>query len=57
MVDDCSVAEEETIIASTLTELAQQQADEWPRGMATTHSDVPELIMRDLVRREGFQRA
>ncbi len=35
----------------------QQQADSWLRGVATAGEDVQELVMRDLIGREGFQSA
>ncbi len=35
----------------------QQQANTWLRGMAAVGEDVQELVMRDLVGREGFQNA
>ena len=37
--------------------MPQQQADTLLRGMATAGEDVQELVMRDLIRREGFQNA
>jgi len=54
-VDDRSIDEEEVTTANTQT--SQQQANEWLRGMATAGEDVQELVMRDLVGREGFQHA
>ena len=55
IVDDRSVVDEEIITARTQT--PQQQADMWLRGMATAGEDVQELVLRDLVGKEGFQNA
>jgi len=49
------VVDEEVITACTQT--PQQQADAWLRGMATAGEDVQELVLRDLVGKEGFQNA
>jgi len=49
------VVDEEIITARTQT--PQQQADMWLRGMATAGEDVQELVLRDLVGKEGFQNA
>ncbi len=57
VVDDRSICEEETTIARSSTQTLQQQADTWLRGMATAGEDVQELVLRDLVGREGFQNA
>jgi len=58
IVDDRSIAEEEEVAtARANAQTPQQQANEWLRGMATTGEDVQELVMRDLVGREGFQGA
>jgi len=56
-VDDRSIDEEEVTTARANTQTPQQQANEWLRGMATAGEDVQELVMRDLVGREGFQNA
>ena len=58
VVDDRSVYDEEqpTIVQSN-TQTPQQQADSWLRGVAMAGEDVQELVMRDLVGREGFQNA
>ena len=56
MVDDRSVYKEETTTRAN-TQTPQQQANEWLRGVATAGEDVQELVMRDLVGREGFQAA
>src|SRR6266571_6714327 len=55
VVNDRSVCEEESSTAQTQT--LQQQADMWLQGVATAGEDVQELVMRDLVGREGFQNA
>jgi len=55
IVDDRSVVDEE--ISITRTQTPQQQADAWLRGMATAGEDVQELVIRDLVGKEGFQNA
>ncbi len=58
IVDDRSVCkEEQPSIARSSTQTPQQQADSWLRGVATAGEDVQELVMRDLVGREGFQNA
>ena len=53
IVDDRSVVDEEVI--TTRMQTPQQQADAWLRGMATAGEDVQELVLRDLVGKEGFQ--
>ncbi len=56
IVDDRSIDDEEqTIVAQSSTQTPQQQVDTWLRGMATAGEDVQELVIRDLVGREGFQ--
>jgi len=56
VVDDRSICNEEQIItARSSTQTPQQQADMWLQGVATAGEDVQELVMRDLVGREGFQ--
>jgi len=56
VVDDRSVCDKETnLIARSSTQTPQQQANTWLRGVASTGEDVQELVMRDLVGREGFQ--
>ncbi len=56
IVDDRSVYDEEQpSIARSSTQSPQQQADSWLRGVATAGEDVQELVMRDLIGREGFQ--
>ncbi len=57
IVDDRSICGEETIVARSSTQTPQQQADTWLRGMATAGEDVQELVLQDLVGREGFQDA
>jgi len=57
VVDDRSIDGDEIIAARTNTQTPQQQADTWLRGMATAGEDVQELVLRDLVGREGFQNA
>ncbi len=57
MVDDRSLDEEETIVTRSSTQTPQQQADTWLRGMAMAGEDVQELVMQDLIGREGFQSA
>ncbi len=58
IVDDRSVYDEEQpSIARSNTQTSQQQADSWLRGVAMAGEDVQELVMRDLVGREGFQHA
>src|SRR6266702_6343831 len=54
IVDDRSVADEEVTMARTDAQTSQQQANEWLRGIATAGEDVQELVMRDLVGKEGF---
>ncbi len=49
--------EEQPMIARSSTQTPQQQADSWLRGVAMVGEDVQELVMRDLVGREGFQSA
>jgi len=55
VVDDRSIDNDETVVAQSSTGTVQQQADTWLQGMATAGEDVQELVMRDLVGREGFQ--
>ena len=56
VVDDRSICEEEQpMVARSTTQTPQQQADSWLRGVAMVGEDVQELVMRDLVGREGFQ--
>ncbi len=60
IVDDrsiCEGEEEQPTIARSTVQTPQQQADSWLRGVATAGEDVQELVMRDLVGREGFQNA
>ncbi len=59
IVDDRSAyeGEEELIAARSTTQTPQQQADSWLRGVATAGEEVQELVIRDLVGREGFQNA
>ncbi len=57
IVDDRSIDEEEVTTARANAQTSQQQANEWLRGMATAGEDVQELVMRDLIGREGFQNA
>ncbi len=58
VIDDRSVCEEEqSLVARSSTQTPQQQADTWLRRVATTGEDVQELVMRDLIGREGFQNA
>jgi len=59
VVDDRSTYgdEEQPMAARSTTQTPQQQADSWLRGVATAGEDVQELVMRDLVGREGFQNA
>src|SRR6266702_214291 len=58
IVDDRSVCDEEQpLIARSNTQTPQQQANSWLRGVASAGEDIQELVMRDLVGREGFQNA
>ncbi len=58
VVDDRSICNEEPVItARGNTQTPQQQADTWLRGVASAGEDIQELVMRDLVGREGFQNA
>ncbi len=58
IVDDQSIDDkEQTVVARSSTQTPQQQVDTWLQGMATAEEDVQELVMRDLVGREGFQNA
>jgi len=58
IVDDRSICDEEQIMTTqTNAQTLQQQADTWLRGVATAGEDVQELVMRDLIGREGFQNA
>jgi len=58
IVDDRSICDkEQTLVTRSSTQTPQQQADTWLRGMATAGEDMQELVMRDLVGREGFQNA
>jgi len=57
VVDDRSICDEEITTARANTQTPQQQANTWLRGVATAGEDVQELVMRDLVGREGFQSA
>ena len=58
VVDDRSVCDEEPIItARGNAQTPQQQADTWLRGIASAGEDVQEMVMRDLVGKEGFQSA
>ncbi len=56
VVDDRSICDEDQLTTTrTNAQTPQQQADMWLRGVATAGEDVQELVMRDLVGREGFQ--
>jgi len=58
VVDDRSTNNgDQTVVASTSSQSLQQQADMWLQNIATAGEEVQELIMRDLVGREGFQNA
>ncbi len=58
VVDDQSIDDkEQTVIAQSSTQTLQQQADTWLQGMASAGEDVQELVLRDLVGKEGFQNA
>ncbi|SRR6266702_1720695 len=58
IVDDQSICDEEQIVAARAdTQTLQQQANTWLRGMASASKDVQEIVMRDLVGKEGFQNA
>src|SRR6266702_1524490 len=58
IVDDRSTCDEEqTLVARSSTQTPQQQADTWLRGVATVGEDIQELVIRDLIGREGFQNA
>ncbi len=58
IVDDRSVYDEEQpIIVRSNMQTPQQQADSWLWGVAMAGEDIQELVMRDLVGREGFQSA
>jgi len=60
IVDDRSMYEGEErqpMVTRSTTQTPQQQADSWLQGVATAGEDVQELVMRDLVGREGFQNA
>ena len=58
IVDDRSVCDEEpATVARSNTQTPQQQADMWLRNIATAREDVQEMVLRDLVGREGFQSA
>ncbi len=58
VVDDRSVCDEEQpTVPRSSTQTPQQQADSWLWGVATAGEDIQELVMRDLVGREGFQNA
>ncbi len=58
IVDDRSVCgEEQPSVVPSGTQTPQQQASLWLRGVASAGEDVQELVMRDLVGREGFQNA
>src|SRR6266702_4004224 len=58
IVDDQSICDEERpSTAPSGTQTPQQQANSWLRGVASAGEDVQELVMRDLVGREGFQNA
>jgi len=56
VVDDRSIIEEDQVLVAR-TQMPQQQANTWLRGMASAGEEVQELVMRDLVGREGFQNA
>jgi len=45
------------MVAQSDTQTPQQQADTWLRGIAMAGEDVQEMVLRDLVGREGFQSA
>ncbi len=58
IVDDRSVYDEEPAsTAQPSAQTPQQQANTWLQGVASAGEDVQELVMRDLVGREGFQSA
>src|SRR6266571_1256055 len=56
VVDDRSIIEDDQVLVAH-TQTPQQQANTWLRGMASAGEEVQELVMRDLVGREGFQNA
>ena len=58
VVDDRSVVDEEPpTIARSATQTPQQSADAWLRGVANEREEVQDLVMRDLLGQEDFQRA
>ncbi len=58
IVDDRSICDEEPpLTVPSDTQTPQQQANSWLQGVASAGEDVQELVMRDLVGREGFQNA
>ena len=59
VVDDRSVCDgdEQPAEVQSTTQTPQQQANSWLRGVAMAGEEVQELVMRDLVGREGFQSA
>jgi len=58
IVDDQSViGEEPSNIARSETQTPQQSADSWLRGVANEREEVQDLVMRDLLGQEDFQRA
>ena len=56
VVDDRSVIEDNQVLVAR-TQMPQQQANTWLRGMASAREEVQELVIRDLIGREGFQNA
>ena len=58
IVDDQSVLEEELpTVARSTTQTPQQLADAWLREVANERDEVRDLVMRDLLGQEDFQRA
>ena len=58
MVDDWSVIDDElAIISRNTTQTPQQSADTWLRGVANEREEVWDLVMKDLLGQEDFQRA
>ncbi len=56
LVDDRSIIKDNQVLVAC-TQTPQQQANTWLQGMASVGEDVQELVMRDLIGREGFQSA
>ncbi len=58
VIDDRIIIKEDPITtARSATQTPQQSANTWLRGVANKREEVRDLVMRDLLGQEDFQRA